>query len=198
MELDPGTAFGTGQHETTRLCLVAIERELLRDASRPHEVLDIGAGSGILAIAAALLGARGVWAMDNDADTVAIAAENARLNGVGDRIVFAAGSMNDAWPWPDRPPRACCDLLISNISSTAVVAMMPAFAQAIRPGGYSDPQRLHRARCGRGARRRARARSDPRPRRGRSGVALPRRARAAYEVVAIAGTGASSTSPGRR
>lgn len=131
VELDPGTAFGTGQHQTTRLCLIAIERELLRDA----QVLDVGAGSGILAIAAALLGARAVRAMDNDAETVAIAAENARLNGVGDRIVFAAGSMGANWPWPQHAPRACCDLLISNISSIAVVAMMPAFAAAIRPGG---------------------------------------------------------------
>ena len=144
VELDPGTAFGTGQHETTRLCLEAIEQELPRRLSGALDVLDVGAGSGILAIAAALLGARTVRAIDNDPETVAIAAENARLNGVGNRIAFAVGSMSSgptegAWPWPpswsEHPPRACCDLLVSNISSTAVIAMLPAFARAIRPGG---------------------------------------------------------------
>ena len=145
VELDPGTAFGPGQHETTRLCLEAIEREV----TGTPEVLDVGAGSGILAIAAALLGAREVRAIDNDADTIAIAAENARMNGVEERIVFAAGSMPGApttgapmigvptlaWPWPERPPRACCDVLVANISSTVNIALLPAFAQAIRPGG---------------------------------------------------------------
>ncbi len=145
VELDPGTAFGTGQHETTRLCLEAIEREV----TGAPLVLDVGSGSGILAIAAALLGAREVRAIDNDADTVAIAAGNARLNGVGDRIVFAAGSLPGApdmgalltgepvtgWPWPDWPIRASCDVLVANISSTVNLALLPAFAQAVRPGG---------------------------------------------------------------
>ena len=144
VELDPGTAFGTGQHETTRLCLEALEREI---AGAP-QVLDVGAGSGILAIAAALLGAGRVRACDNDAETVAIAIENARMNGVADRIDFRAGSMpgapevgapmigtpTRAWPW-DEPPTACCDLLVANISSTVNVLLLPAFAQAIRPGG---------------------------------------------------------------
>ena len=87
-------------------------------------------------------------ACDNDAETIAIAAENARLNGVGDRIDFRAGSLPGspvtgapmigepvvAWPWSG-PPAACCDLLIANISSTVNLLLMPAFAQAIRPGG---------------------------------------------------------------
>ncbi len=144
VELDPGTAFGTGQHETTRLCLEAIEAE----QHGAIDVLDVGAGSGILAIASALLGARQVRACDNDADTIAIAAVNARLNGVGDRIDFRAGSLPGspitgapmigepmiAWPWPE-PPLACCDLLIANISSTVNLLLLPAFAAAIRPGG---------------------------------------------------------------
>ena len=144
VELDPGTAFGTGQHETTRLCLEALEREIVG----APQVLDVGAGSGILAIAAALLGAGRVRACDNDAETVAIAIENARMNGVAERIDFRAGSMPGApvkgapmigtptlaWPW-DEPPRSCCDLLVANISSTVNVLLLPAFAQAIRPGG---------------------------------------------------------------
>ncbi len=144
VELDPGTAFGTGQHETTRLCLEALEAEQHGEI----EVLDVGAGSGILAIASALLGAREVRACDNDAETIAIAVENARLNGVADRIDFRAGSLPGApaegapmigtptlaWPWAE-PPRACCDLLVANISSTVNVLLLPAFASAIRPGG---------------------------------------------------------------
>lgn len=145
VELDPGTAFGTGQHETTRLCLIALEAE----QHGSLEVLDVGTGSGILAIASALLGAREVRAIDNDPDTIAIAAENAAINGVADRIDFAAGSLPGApehgapmigtpvlgWPWPDRPPEACCDVLVANISSTVNIALLPAFARAIRPGG---------------------------------------------------------------
>ena len=148
VQLDPGTAFGTGQHETTRLCLIAIEAELPHGAGRAPDVLDVGAGSGILAIAAALLGAGRVRACDNDAETIAIAIENARMNGVEDRIDFRAGSMPGApttgapmigiptlvWPWPE-PPHACCDILVANISSTVNLLLLPAFAQAIRPGG---------------------------------------------------------------
>lgn len=130
VELDPGAAFGTGQHETTRLCLEAIEREIVG----APDVLDVGAGSGILAIAAALLGARAVRAMDNDAETVSVAIENARMNGVADRIEFAAGSMGADWPWR-QPQRASCDLLVCNISSTFAVTMMPLLAQAVRSGG---------------------------------------------------------------
>ncbi|MGE3856588.1 MAG: 50S ribosomal protein L11 methyltransferase [Dehalococcoidia bacterium] len=145
VELDPGTAFGTGQHETTRLCLVAIEAE----QHGPVDVLDVGTGSGILAIAGALLGARRVRAIDNDPETIAIARENAAMNGVAERIEFAAGSLPGApergapmigepvlrWPWPGEPPEACCDVLVANISSTVNIAMLPAYARAIRPGG---------------------------------------------------------------
>ncbi|MEX2445956.1 MAG: 50S ribosomal protein L11 methyltransferase [Dehalococcoidia bacterium] len=132
LALDPGAAFGTGQHETTRLCLLATERHL----QAGWDVLDIGAGSGILAIAAAMLGAHDVLGMDTDAATVSIAEENAARNGVA-RIRFAAGSLGDQWPWPDRPLEDCADLVISNISSTVVEAQMPDIARATRPGGVA-------------------------------------------------------------
>src|SRR5262249_13084068 len=83
--VDPGRAFGTGTHESTRLCL-----ELLRELSRGAalgRVLDLGTGSGILAVAAARLGARPVTAVDVDAEAIASAREHARLNGVGLRLV---------------------------------------------------------------------------------------------------------------
>ena len=78
VEIEPGMAFGTGTHETTRLCLAALD-----ECVRPEcSVLDVGCGSGVLAIAAAKLGAERVVAIDNDPDAVAVATENAARNGV--------------------------------------------------------------------------------------------------------------------
>ncbi|TAK79259.1 MAG: 50S ribosomal protein L11 methyltransferase [Dehalococcoidia bacterium] len=131
IDLDPGTAFGTGQHETTRLCLEALE-----DVVAPGcTVLDVGAGSGILAIAAAKHGARRVRALDLDASTVAVAKENAERNGVAARITAAAGTLGEAWAWPRIAQTACADVVVANISSTAVRAMLPAIVEAVRPGG---------------------------------------------------------------
>jgi len=89
IQLDPGMAFGTGLHPTTQLSLEAIERAL----TPGDEVLDIGTGSGILAIAAAKLGAGRVYAVDNDAQAVEIARENAVANGVIDAVDLACGSL---------------------------------------------------------------------------------------------------------
>ncbi len=131
IDLDPGTAFGTGQHETTRLCLEALEGVVTPGCT----VLDVGAGSGILAIAAAKHGARRVRACDLDASTVAVVRENATLNGVEGRITAAAGSLGDAWPWPRTSPVACAEVVVANISSIAVRALLPAIVAAVRPGG---------------------------------------------------------------
>ena len=131
IDLDPGTAFGTGQHETTRLCLEALE-----DVVTPGcTVLDVGAGSGILAIAAAKQGARRVRAIDLDASTVVVVKENAERNGVAPKITVAAGTLGDAWPWPRTSPVACAEVVVANISSLAVRAMLPAIVAAVRPGG---------------------------------------------------------------
>jgi len=128
--LDPGAAFGTGEHETTRLCLVATEQHL----QAGDRVLDVGSGSGILAIAAQMLGAREVHALDIDADTVRVAVENAERNSVSDRIEFAAGSLGADWPWPDRPP-AGYDLVLANISSLVIGRLAGELAAAARTGG---------------------------------------------------------------
>ena len=130
IELDPGEAFGTGQHETTRLCLGALERHVRRGA----RVLDVGAGSGILAIAAARLGAARVLGVDIDAGTPAVARANAIRNGVAARARFAAGSLGDAWPWRERAERSF-DLVVANISSPVIVDLLPQIVAALRPGG---------------------------------------------------------------
>ena len=121
IRLDPGRAFGTGHHETTRLCLRALERHVGRGAS----VFDLGTGSGILAIAAKLLGAGRVLAVDIDPTAAEVACENAVANGV--EIEIRAGSA---------PARAeQFDLVVANISAQANIGLAPLFAGVVKPGG---------------------------------------------------------------
>ena len=128
--LDPGHAFGTGQHDTTRLCLTALEL-VVGDGDA---VLDVGVGSGILALAAARLGAGRVHALDIDVDAVAVARENTARNGLGESIEVRAGSLGADWPWPEDPGGAY-DCVVMNISAAVVTELLPAAAAALRPGG---------------------------------------------------------------
>ncbi|MGI5960151.1 MAG: 50S ribosomal protein L11 methyltransferase [Massiliimalia sp.] len=89
--LDPGMAFGTGTHETTRLCMAFLEKYITPDTT----MLDVGTGSGILAITALLLGTRQAVGVDIDELAVKIAQENADLNGVGDRIELYCGDLTE-------------------------------------------------------------------------------------------------------
>jgi ribosomal protein L11 methyltransferase len=130
IDLDPGMAFGTGQHATTRMCL-----ELLEEYVQPGDrVLDVGTGSGILAVAAAKLGARECLALDIEPRSAAVARENAARNGVNVVIRTASGSLGDGWPLPEPSP-SNYDLGLANITAAAVAELMPSFAAALRPGG---------------------------------------------------------------
>jgi len=130
IHLDPGMAFGTGQHATTRGCL-----ELLEDAVQPGmQVLDVGTGSGILAVAAVKLGAAHVFALDLEPQAVTVTRENAALNGVAARITVALGSLGDAWPFPD-PAAGSADLVVANIHARALRELAPLLVAALRPGG---------------------------------------------------------------
>ena len=91
IKLDPGAAFGTGSHETTRLCLTLLENY----ANENVRLLDVGCGSGILAIGCALLGVKDAVAVDIDPVAVKVARENAELNGVSDKIEFICGDLNE-------------------------------------------------------------------------------------------------------
>ena len=112
IRIEPGMAFGTGTHETTRLCLNAIQQHY-----RGGSFLDVGTGTGILAIAAAKLFPHAhIEACDTDEDAVAIARANAALNGVLDQINFRAGSIDDS--------TASADLVCANLTADVIVHLM--------------------------------------------------------------------------
>lgn len=114
IRIEPGMAFGTGTHETTRLCLTAIEKYFTGGS-----FLDVGTGTGILAIAAAKLSPDAhVEACDTDAEAVAIARENARLNHVGEKITFRVGTIAEA--------TASADVVCANLTADVIVAMLPS------------------------------------------------------------------------
>jgi ribosomal protein L11 methyltransferase len=114
IRVEPGMAFGTGTHETTRLCLAAIEKHFAGES-----FLDVGTGTGILAIAAAKLqpSAR-VEACDTDPLAVSVAEENARLNGVAGRIGFRVGSVEET--------TASADLVCANLTADVILPLLPA------------------------------------------------------------------------
>lgn len=112
LNIDPGLAFGTGSHETTRLCLEMIERYLKAGA----EVLDVGCGSGILAIAALLLGAERAVGVDIDETAVRTAAENAELNGVADKFTVLCGDLTEKISGK-------YDLIVANIVADAIISL---------------------------------------------------------------------------
>lgn len=113
VRIEPGMAFGTGTHETTRLCLDAIQKHFSGGS-----FLDVGTGTGILAIAAAKLfpGAR-IEACDTDAAAVAIARENAAANGVAEQINFRTGSVDDS--------TASADLVCANLTADVISQLLP-------------------------------------------------------------------------
>lgn len=120
--LDPGLAFGTGTHPTTAMCL----HWLADHPPRGRQVVDYGCGSGILAIAAARLGAAQVIAVDNDPQALLATRANARQNQVADRI-----ECRDVEP----PLQTQCDILLANILAGPLINLAPQFADFVRPGG---------------------------------------------------------------
>lgn len=124
IRLDPGQAFGTGHHETTRLCLLALDR-LVRPGI---EVLDVGTGSGVLAIASILLGASHVNAIDIDPIAVEVARANCAENGVAESVSLRAGTLG-----PEHDRRY--ELVVANISTDANIGLAPVFGLLVAPGG---------------------------------------------------------------
>jgi ribosomal protein L11 methyltransferase len=132
--LDPGLAFGTGNHETTRLCverLVAFDTKLEAKGGKRKtaRVIDAGCGSGILALSAALLGMGDVTGFDNDPEAVRVSGENAALNELTGRVNFFAGDL--ATGLADRS----ADILLANIQADVLMRFARELAGAVAPGG---------------------------------------------------------------
>lgn len=128
LTLDPETAFGSGEHGSTRGALALLGRHL-----RPGQrVLDLGSGSGILSIAAALLGASRAVGIELDGDAVPVAQANAEKNRVADRVVFVHGDAGRA-----ASLGAPADLICSNILRTINVSLLAPIRDALAPGGVA-------------------------------------------------------------
>jgi len=120
--LDPGLAFGTGTHPTTRLCLEWLDGHPPRGA----QVIDYGCGSGILAIAAALLGAGSVLCIDNDPQALIATRDNAERNKVEGKLVALL---------PESTPETVCDLLLANILAGPLMDLAEKFSRLVHAGG---------------------------------------------------------------
>jgi ribosomal protein L11 methyltransferase len=152
IDIYPRMAFGTGTHETTQICLILLEHLI----TPPSAVLDLGTGSGILAIAAAKLGAKHILALDPDPDAVCNALENVRLNGVANRVSVKRGTIDsllknaegfnpgvfdphekrfsafsDSEKWnPER-----FDLVLANIDRSTLLNVIPDVMRLVNPNG---------------------------------------------------------------
>ncbi len=131
--LDPGLAFGTGNHETTRLCcerLVALAAsDRFQVTSDKRRVTDAGCGSGILALSAALLGFGQVSGFDNDPEAVRVSGENAAMNGLADRVVFRTAGLDDGLAGVQ------ADVLLANIQADVLMRFAATLVGAVAPGG---------------------------------------------------------------
>ena len=121
VRLDPGLAFGTGTHPTTALCLEWLDGLSLAGKS----MLDFGCGSGVLAIGALKLGAASAIGVDNDPQALTASLDNARRNGVAERLVLHA---------PGDLPAVQCDVMVANILAGPLHDLAPAFAILLKPG----------------------------------------------------------------
>ncbi len=128
LTIDPGQAFGTGTHETTRMCLRLLEEVFEGAGDAPMRVLDVGTGTGILGIAAARLGASFALGIDTDPKAAEVAAENAKGNGVADR--FASDSM------PLATVNGRYDIILGNLIAEIIVDLETELLSHCAPGGW--------------------------------------------------------------
>jgi ribosomal protein L11 methyltransferase len=128
--LDPGMAFGTGNHETTRLCIERlVEFEAAIGEFESIRVLDAGCGSGILALSAARLGIRDVTGFDNDPEAIRVSIENAALNGLSGSVRFMVAGL------PDGLGGGSADVVLANIQSDILIRYSRELVAVVAPGG---------------------------------------------------------------
>lgn len=132
LHIDPGTAFGTGMHETTQLCIRALEKYL----KKGDRILDIGTGSGILAITALKLGASRAIGTDLDPAALHATHENMRANGLSEeKLRVEIGDISREEELQEKIGRASCDIVLANILAEVLIPMMPSAAATIKPDG---------------------------------------------------------------
>jgi ribosomal protein L11 methyltransferase len=129
IDIDPGMAFGTGQHPSTRMCIEALENILLHDRSIANwHVLDVGTGTGILGIAAAKLDAEKVLCVDTDKKAVEIATQNALINNVSERVAVRHGDIAKL--------SETFDLIVANINANTLIKLRPHLTRLLNSNGY--------------------------------------------------------------
>jgi ribosomal protein L11 methyltransferase len=125
IELDPGMAFGTGTHPTTVMCIQALERTVT-----PGDlVVDVGTGSGVLSIAAALLDAKRIQSLDLDEVAVQSAKQNVEINNVQDKVSVSQGNLLDG-------VNEQADIVVANILAEVIMRFTDDVAKVVKPGGY--------------------------------------------------------------
>ncbi len=129
--IHPGMAFGTGQHATTLGCLEALES---LTSPPPARALDVGTGTGVLAIALAKLGVKSVLGLDLDPQAITAARGNVRRNAIGARVSLACRDLEKAVPLKARAPGY--PLVVANLYVDALVELAPAIARRVTPGGH--------------------------------------------------------------
>ncbi len=132
IKIDPGVAFGTGAHETTRLCVEELEEYVTENS----EMLDIGCGSAILTIAALKLGARKAYAIDIDPTAVKTAKENLVINGVEEAVRVEAGNLLEDEELRNELYKQNYDIIAANILAPVLVSLTPLIVPALKDGGY--------------------------------------------------------------
>lgn len=133
IEIDPGTAFGTGSHETTKLCILGLKKHMKQGTT----ILDVGCGSGILSIIAAKLGASKVLGTDIDPIAVTAALENAEVNKISSETLdIISGDIISDTITQDKVGYECYDIAVANILADVIIPLSAEIARHIKPGGY--------------------------------------------------------------
>jgi len=126
--IEPGMAFGTGTHATTRSCIELLEVVAAKIAGKKWNVLDVGTGSGILAIASRILGATSILAIDNDPVAVKVARENLRSNGVANKVILNKKPLSAI--------KRTFTVVVGNLTAETILELADALEKRVAPGGY--------------------------------------------------------------
>lgn len=133
IQIDPGTAFGTGMHETTQLCIKQLKKYITSDT----ELLDVGSGSGILSIVSVKLGAKSAFGLDIDPNAISAAKENAEVNNVGiEQFDIISGNLLEDEELQMKVGYEKYDIVVANILAGVLVPLSPIAYKHLKKGGY--------------------------------------------------------------